>query len=388
MIILLSARGIFLASNIILLYIFLTPRRSRMFQIGTFTVTFAIVFGIHLFINPFNPDPLLKGYILGCLYLVPAILIFRETLQAKLFVFFMNFSLSQLTFLIFMHIDSFISPPVPYILVLAGLIIELATIPLIKHQLKRPVRDIIGIINQHTPLFTLFPVISFILLAAHAYQRQHTAESFVILLLTTALIFLTYCMTSIAISSTKRQQELELISKTDLLTGLYNRRHMEEKVGQELKANETNSSEFTLVTADIDHFKKINDTHGHDCGDLILKEISANIQRSLRANDSVARWGGEEFMILLPGIGSDQARILAERIRKRVESQVYTHYDHQLHVTLTMGIASVKTDDTILSLAKRADLALYHGKQTGRNCVIGFDEICHTEAMEIDKSLA
>jgi diguanylate cyclase (GGDEF)-like protein len=367
-------RSLFLIINITLLYVFLKSRRSIVFQAIAFITTWLAIYALRLLIRHLNLDPLLDSYIMGSLYLIPCMLIFRETYQAKIFIFYMIYSLTQFTYLVFMYADIFFSPALPQILVMAGMALEMASLPLIRRCLRKPVRDIIGIINRHNPVFTLFPILSFILLASFAIERQFTLLSFISLMLTTSLIFFSYYMTAIAISSTRRQQELEFISRTDSLTGLFNRRHIEDKIREEFIRYERMGMEFALVTADIDFFKKINDTHGHDCGDYLLKAISEDLRKSVRTYDTVARWGGEEFMILLPGADSRQAQKLAERIRKTVEARRYSYGNKRLRVTLTLGVSVVRSDDTIQLLTKRADLALYQGKSKGRNRVILSDD--------------
>jgi diguanylate cyclase (GGDEF)-like protein len=371
--ILLSGRAIFLISNIILLYIFLTPKKSRLFQAAALLMTFVAIYFLRRLPTPLNSNPLMQGYILGCLYLIPIILIFKETLQAKVFIFFMNFSLSQLTFIIFLHMDRHMSPAIPYSYVLAGLLLEMASLPLINRYLRKPVRDIIGVIDRHNPLFTLFPILSFVLLASFAIERQFTLPGFISLILTTGLIFFSYYMTAIAISSTRRQQELEILSRTDILTGLFNRRHIEDKIREEFFRYERMGVEFALVTADIDFFKKINDTHGHDCGDYLLKAISEDMRKSVRTYDTVARWGGEEFLILLPATRKEAGLVLAERVRKTVEARRYHYGKKHIAATLTLGVSIVRPGDTPDHLIKRADMALYQGKRKGRNCVILFE---------------
>jgi diguanylate cyclase (GGDEF)-like protein len=367
-------RSLFLIINIALLYVFLTPRRSRVFQVIAFITTWLAIYALRLFIRPLNLDPLLDSYIMGSIYLIPCMQIFRETYQAKIFIFYMIYSLTQFTYLVFMYADIFLSPAVPQIFVMAGMALEMASLPLINRYLRKPVRDIIGVIDRHNPLFTLFPILSFVLLASFAIERQFTLPGFISLILTTGLIFFSYYMTAIAISSTRRQQELEILSRTDILTGLFNRRHIEDKIREEFIRYERMGVEFALVTADIDFFKKINDTHGHDCGDYLLKAISEDMRKSVRTYDTVARWGGEEFMILLPGADSRQAQKLAERIRRTVESHRYRYGKKRLRVTLTLGVSLVRSDDTIQQLTKRADLALYQGKSRGRNRVILSDD--------------
>jgi diguanylate cyclase (GGDEF)-like protein len=368
-------RSIFLIENIILLYIFLESDKSRLFQIIAFILTWIIVSILSLLLNSFNFKSLLISYAVGSLYLIPTILLFKETYWAKIFVFYMIFSITQLVYLIFTYVDHFISPPIPQIFIFAGLMLELASLPLIKRYIKPSLKDIIKILNHHNAIFTLFPVISFLLLNSYAFLENYLFSTFVALILTTLLLFFSYYLIATSISVTKRLEELEQISITDSLTGLYNRRYLNQKIEQEYTRYLKINSTFALVTADIDLFKNINDQYGHDCGDTVLKSITQDIRNSIRTSDSVARWGGEEFLILLPATNREQAILLAERIRTTVEAHLYEFNNKSVSVTLTLGVAIANSTDTIDEIIKRADLALYYGKRKSRNCVISFNEI-------------
>ena len=263
-------------------------------------------------------------------------------------------------------------------------------------------------INQQHPSFTLFPVLSFILLAYYSVHGTYLLSTFITIVLSIILIFFTYYLIAIAIDQTKHQQllenqqdvnnklkitqerletlnqQLELTSRTDFLTGLYNRRHMEQRIQEEYELYQRTGSEFALVIADIDFFKKVNDMYGHDCGDCLLKLLSEDLRKSIRSYDTVARWGGEEFLLLLPGAKEKDAVGLAERIIKTVEKSKYVYQDEALFVTLTLGVCVIKHDDTITSIIKKTDIAMYQGKKAGRNCVIFFDDMSN---MEIPKTI-
>ncbi|MBN2039888.1 MAG: GGDEF domain-containing protein [Spirochaetes bacterium] len=368
-------KSIFLITNIILLYIFLSSRQSRLFHVMAFFLTWAGIFLLRLLIRPLNLDPFLDSFIMGSLYLIPCILIFKETFQAKIFVFFMNYSLTQLIFLIFLYIGKIFSPEKLKIIVLTGLILEMASLPLIKRYVKTPVKDIINYINQQHSVFTIFPILSFLLLAFYTLQKIYIVSVFLTLVLSTILIIFSYYLIAITISGTRRQLELELISKTDSLTGLYNRRYIEQKIMEEYKRYERTGLEFALVIADIDFFKNINDAYGHDCGDYLLKTVSEELLKSVRTYDTVSRWGGEEFLILLPSTSKKHGVNMAERIRKTVAAGRYNNGNVSLSVTLTLGVYVVKSGDTLKNMIRNADMALYYGKRKSRNCVISFDEI-------------
>lgn len=164
--------------------------------------------------------------------------------------------------------------------------------------------------------------------------------------------------------------KLEFISKTDSLTGLFNRRNMIEKIEEELSRYKRNKKPFSIVIADIDFFKNVNDTYGHDCGDFVLKLVSQNLLSAAREQDSIARWGGEEFLMLLPETGTEGAVKMAERARKSIEENVFNYNKISSSVTMTFGVSVYNGSEGIDSMIKRADNALYEGKRKGRNCVV------------------
>lgn len=167
-------------------------------------------------------------------------------------------------------------------------------------------------------------------------------------------------------------KKLEIASRVDVLTGLYNRRHIVEKIQEEIQRIKRSKSIFSLVLADIDYFKKVNDTYGHDCGDEVLRSVADCLRASVREQDVVARWGGEEFLIFLPDTEADGARILAERIRRNLTAKVTQCGRAAIETTMTFGVAEIRNNEDIDDVIKRADNALYAGKKNGRNCVIVF----------------
>jgi len=128
-----------------------------------------------------------------------------------------------------------------------------------------------------------------------------------------------------------------------------------------------------LIIVDIDFFKIINDTYGHAAGDCVLKSVSEDLRKTVRESDTVARWGGDEFLLLLPKTNAKNAVGLAEKINKIVGNHRYDYGNETLAVTLTLGVAVIMSGDTVASIIKKADLIMYQGKQASRNCVISFD---------------
>ena len=170
------------------------------------------------------------------------------------------------------------------------------------------------------------------------------------------------------------EEKLESLSKTDPLTGLSNRRDMLEKVMQEIKRANRTGEVFSLILADIDHFKAVNDTYGHDAGDAVLKEFSSVLQNSARDTDSIARWGGEEFLILLPSSDNNGALSTAEKFRKTIENHVFTFNTLQINLTLTLGVVTWRKGLTYEQTLTMADSLLYEGKQRGRNMVVQYGQ--------------
>ncbi len=362
---LLVTGGLYLVENIILLYVFLTPGRSRAFQAAAFGITAIAAFLPYFVGRVFEAYPIAR-YLLGCLYLAPCVLIFKESIRAKIFVFFMNYSITQFIYLLSLYLDRLISPPVQQLCVMLGLLAELAALPLAFRYLRKPVRSIIGIIDSQRPSFTAFPILSFILLAYYGLH-EFEALSIIPILLSIALIVFTYYLISVSISTARRQIELERLSDTDPLTGIHNRRHMERRIDEELGRYRRTGQALALAMIDIDYFKKVNDRHGHDCGDFLLKEIVKEIGAEVRANDILARWGGEEFLLLLPATEGGSALILAERVRARIEGRTWRYGAVSFRATVTLGLSVAAIDDSAESLVKRADVALYEGKNAGRN---------------------
>lgn len=155
---------------------------------------------------------------------------------------------------------------------------------------------------------------------------------------------------------------------TDALTGLANRRKFDQELNRRFAQWKTGGTPLSLVLVDVDHFKSLNDQHGHVAGDAILHEIAQVLLDSVRANDMVARYGGEEFGIILPGTTLEEARPVAERIRGSVAAHSFQFGDAEASVTVSAGVAqAILTNDSEV-LVTRADTALYSAKDSGRDC--------------------
>ena len=170
-----------------------------------------------------------------------------------------------------------------------------------------------------------------------------------------------------------REQQVVALSRTDSLTGLINRRHIVELLSIEKTECESLKLPLSVVMVDLDHFKKINDGWGHDVGDRALIAAAAALRSAVRQNDHVGRYGGEEFLVVLPGLDATQARMLAERIRTTIAATVLELPNNQclsLSASLGMSCVAVADEVTVEHLIKQADLALYRAKDSGRDQLV------------------
>lgn len=174
----------------------------------------------------------------------------------------------------------------------------------------------------------------------------------------------------------RADERILIMAMKDRLTGVWNRIKLESTAQKEIAHFNRYGRSVSLIIIDIDHFKEINDKYGHRTGDQILKEFCIVVQKCIRTTDILGRWGGEEFVILLPNSGYLSAASLAERVRNSIERNVFSN---GLHVTASLGVAVCHTKDTWDSWLERADMALYKAKLAGRNRVekecLGFEKI-------------
>jgi two-component system cell cycle response regulator len=159
---------------------------------------------------------------------------------------------------------------------------------------------------------------------------------------------------------------------TDALTGLFNRRYMESHLATLVEQGTQRGKPLTLLVLDIDYFKSVNDTHGHDAGDDVLREFAIRVKKSIRGIDLACRYGGEEFVVVMPGTDIGVATIVAERLRRRIASEPFPiqQGSRRIDITISIGIAELGVADTCATLLKRADQALYRAKRDGRNRVV------------------
>jgi two-component system cell cycle response regulator len=170
----------------------------------------------------------------------------------------------------------------------------------------------------------------------------------------------------------ERSDQLDQLSRTDALTGLFNRRHLDEELALRHADARRYGQDLCLLLLDIDHFKAVNDTFGHPAGDAVLRSFAARLQGELRGGDIAGRWGGEEFLVILPHTDLDGARMMADRIRLAVAATPITADRESVAVTVSGGCAS-GSGDSVQALLAKADARLYEAKLTGRNRIVSSD---------------
>ncbi|WP_207902639.1 sensor domain-containing diguanylate cyclase [Reinekea marinisedimentorum] len=166
-------------------------------------------------------------------------------------------------------------------------------------------------------------------------------------------------------------EELLLASQEDFLTGLYNRRKLTELINLEIKRYKRFGRPFSFILADIDYFKAINDQYGHDCGDEVIKAFAQLMRSSLRDTDAIGRWGGEEFLILLPEAELDHACQVAEKLRQNSEQLSTRYEDEEIKFTISAGVAEYSDANVDrAAIVKKVDQLMYHAKKEGRNRIV------------------
>jgi diguanylate cyclase (GGDEF)-like protein len=170
----------------------------------------------------------------------------------------------------------------------------------------------------------------------------------------------------------KFQDDMYRLTTIDSLTQAFNKRYFLQRLDDELKRCLRYGREVSLAMFDIDHFKKVNDTYGHQAGDTVLRDLSKNVANLVRVNDVFCRYGGEEFAIILPESSLDDATVACEKIRKAIEEYTFSHNDTQIPITISIGVKTLDPgagDITPNEMIEAADKLLYEAKQQGRNRV-------------------
>lgn len=180
---------------------------------------------------------------------------------------------------------------------------------------------------------------------------------------------LSYIFIGLYLELEKLREEVHALAITDELTRVFNRRHFIELAGYELERAKRYRHALSLIIFDIDNFKKVNDYYGHLCGDVVLQELTSTCQTILRQCDTLARFGGEEFILLLPETHDASALHVADRLCRLVAGHTVEYNGAHIQVTISAGVTTCKpTVDTLDDLLSRADQALYQAKQLGKNC--------------------
>jgi diguanylate cyclase (GGDEF)-like protein len=203
----------------------------------------------------------------------------------------------------------------------------------------------------------LQPISTHALLAVHVFN------------LTVVFSMFSYLSLFYVKTVTRAHKRLGRMATTDSLTGLFNRRHMIALTEKELARQHRHPGALTLMLMDLDHFKQINDLHGHDVGDRVLDAVSQILKSTMREQDLIGRWGGEEFLAALPDTDLEQAAASAERIRSAIQALVIESGGSRVSVTISIGITLYRGEEALSHAIARADHALYEGKSAGRNRV-------------------
>ena len=191
----------------------------------------------------------------------------------------------------------------------------------------------------------------------------------------TALTYVVLCLalhaTLMALVIGRLVRELAALSRYDALTGLLNRRAIQEELDAQLQRSRRNNEGFVLMMIDVDRFKAINDRYGHVFGDVVLKHVADQLRANLREPDRVGRFGGEEFLVMLPGSTTEAACTVAERLRAAVNTALVTHSTREIRASISIGVAEWSAaDDDVSRTVVRADAALYEAKAQGRDRVV------------------
>ncbi len=240
----------------------------------------------------------------------------------------------------------------------------------------------VDVVETYTPIIAEDEVLGAIELYVDVTQLRKEIQAGTVkslLLLTSILVVVSLIAFTIARGGMKQLAEAEekLLAQAtlDALTGVFNRAELMNRASDELSRNDrlrakgTLTAEFCLVMLDIDHFKRINDEYGHLAGDAILHQLAQRIRKSLRPYDLMGRYGGEEFLLLLPHTGLENAGCAAERILAAIENTPFTYQDTELMVSISLGVGAVIEGLSLNDIIDRADQALYQAKQKGRNRV-------------------
>jgi diguanylate cyclase (GGDEF)-like protein len=203
-----------------------------------------------------------------------------------------------------------------------------------------------------------------------AENKKYGQQRNIIILIITVIVFFILLLRQI-----KVRKKLKYLAKTDSLTKLYNRRTLFEKGAEAVERAKNEKNSLSVILLDVDFFKSINDNYGHDIGDEVIKIIAELGSETMRSRDLFARLGGEEFAGILPGVGCDEAKAIAERLREKVANKDLSALEIKQKLTVSIGVACLDQVDTSFDdLLNAADIAMYFAKANGRNRVCQFNE--------------
>jgi len=217
-----------------------------------------------------------------------------------------------------------------------------------------------GIVTKHSCTYAL--KVEDMQLGSLKIMRRQQFDNEEIKLLESLLCSLIYPLKN----ATLFNQALKM-AYTDPLTKTNNRMAFSDSLQREIKLSHRNARHLSIIFFDIDHFKHINDSYGHDCGDIVLASAANSIKEAVRGSDIVYRYGGEEFVIILSDTTLDGATVMAERIRSKIENHTIAYGMDIIKLTASLGVSTLRGNDTAESLIKRADNAMYTAKDKGRN---------------------
>jgi len=187
------------------------------------------------------------------------------------------------------------------------------------------------------------------------------------IVLTFLVVLISTIFTTVLVNERKKQESIHDMAVHDALTGIYNRHGVNEIVNQKIEEFRRSESKLSVIFFDVDLFKRVNDTYGHDIGDYVLENIAKLVSSEIRASDVFARWGGEEFIVFLANTSRKEAAQVAEKLRKSIEEYAFSDIDT---ITCSFGVTELQEDDTKESFLKRVDTLLYEAKESGRNRVV------------------
>jgi len=230
---------------------------------------------------------------------------------------------------------------------------------------EKPDGELVYVNSRLVPEFDWFLLVEQSKSAAEAYLLDTLMLNALMALLIAALVIVVVYLTI-----RKYQQRLEQMAMTDKLTGA-NNRHVFQAVFKHVVGSAGRRGDpVSLLCIDIDHFKELNDTRGHQAGDSVLRQFAQMVRANIRESDTLCRWGGDEFLVLMGGCSSDDAGQIAEKIRAAVAEHPFRFGESDEHVTISIGVAQHHGDETLESLVQSADNALYESKRQGRNRVV------------------